>query len=180
MLIKLDAIEVDVIAERPSAEDVVLTKPTEADLDSLVTLINAYAKRGDLLPRTADSVKESLPDWVIAKVGDTVIACGSLLRYSPVLAEVRSLAVADTAQGLGLGRQIVAQLEIDAQKQKIPTLFALTRVVQFFEKMGFTITEKEYFPQKVWNDCNHCPIQDNCDETAVVKKFSYQEENKEK
>ena len=75
MLIKLDAIEVDVITERPSAEDVVLTKPTEADLDSLVTLINAYAKRGDLLPRTAESVKASLPDWVIAKAGDIVIAC---------------------------------------------------------------------------------------------------------
>ena len=167
MLIQPDVVEV--IAARPTAESVTIAKPTEADLPSLMALIHAYSRRGDLLPRTIESVRDTLPDWWIAKTDETVIACGSLLRYSPKLAEVRSLAVADAAQGLGLGRKIVDQLLIEAYEEEIPTIFALTRVVNFFKKMGFTVTEKEFFPQKVWTDCAICPIQDNCDEIAVVK-----------
>ena len=56
----------------------------------------------------------------------------------------------------------------EGRRRGIPTLFALTRAVPFFEKMGFSITEKERFPQKVWNDCNICPLKEMCDETAMV------------
>lgn len=146
----------------------VVCRPTEADLPGLVALVNTYARRGDLLPRTPEAIRESLPDWVIAKRGDEVVACGSLLMYTAVLAEVRSLAVADEAQGMGVGRKIVESLITEARQRHIPTLFALTRAVPFFLRLGFTITEKEFFPQKVWNDCAICPLKDACDETAVV------------
>jgi len=152
---------------RPSIDDVTFAKPTENDLESLVTLINTYARRGDLLPRTVESIRETMPDWWIAKVGDTVIACGSLLRYSPKLAEVRSLAVADIAQGTGIGRKLVDCLIAEAKEEGIPRLFALTRVIKFFEKLNFTITERENFPDKIWKDCVICPLIDACDETAV-------------
>ena len=169
MLIQPDLIEViDLgIQERPSIEDVIMMKPTEAELPSLMTLIHAYSRRGDLLPRTIESVRESLPDWWVAKVGDTVIACGSLLRYSPQLAEVRSLAVADVAQGTGIGRRLVERLVEEAKAEDVPRLFALTRVVRFFEKIGFSVTVKEDFPDKIWRDCSICPLIDACDETAV-------------
>jgi amino-acid N-acetyltransferase len=39
----------------------------------------------------------------------------------------------------------------------------------FFEKRGFQIVEKNYFPMKVWSDCARCPKQDHCDEVAVIK-----------
>lgn len=154
----------------------VVVRPTKADVPSLVALVNAYALRGDLLPRSEASIRETLGDWVIGKVGDTVIACGSLLMYSPVLAEVRSLAVADAAQGTGLGRQVVQALLDEARVRKVPTVFALTRVVGFFERMGFMVTEKEFFPQKVWNDCAVCPLKDDCDETAVVLELAINNE----
>lgn len=149
-----------------------IAKPTEADLPLLMRLINTYARRGDLLPRTAESVRETLPDWVIGKLGGEVVACGSLLAYSPVLAEVRSLAVADAAQGTGLGRAVVAALIAEARLRDIHTLFALTRAVGFFLKMGFTVTDKAFFPQKVWNDCAICPLKECCDETAVVLRIN--------
>ena len=151
--------------------------PSEVDLPELVELVNTYARRGDLLPRTPHSIAMTLPDWVIARQHDPIsgrarlVGCGSLLRYGAHLAEVRSLAVADEAQGLGVGRQIVDALEAAGRAQNIPTLFALTRAVPFFEKMGFVITQKEFFPEKVWNDCSICPLKDNCDETAVVKEL---------
>lgn len=158
--------------EKIETDAAVVVRPTEADVPGLVALVNAYARRGDLLPRSEASIRATLDDWVIGKVGESIIACGSLLLYSPTLAEVRSLAVADAAQGTGLGRKVVEALLEEARHRHIPTVFALTRAVGFFQRMGFAITDKEFFPQKVWNDCAICPLKDNCDETAVVRQLA--------
>lgn len=157
----------NVIEKTEQNKQVIITRPVEEDIDNLLLLLNEYARRGDLLPRTRASVEMTLKDWVIAKRDDAVIACGSLLMYGPNLAEVRSLAVSDEAQGLGLGRKIVLQLIEDANARQIPKLFALTRVDGFFEKLGFSLTVKDNFPEKVWADCSICPLKDNCDEIAV-------------
>ncbi|MDJ0753271.1 MAG: GNAT family N-acetyltransferase [Ardenticatenaceae bacterium] len=154
--------------------EIEIVVPSSEDLPELVDLVNTYARRGDLLPRTPESIAATLSDWVIAKRhnlhGDrfTILGCGSLLSYGPHLAEVRSLAVADEAQGLGVGRKIVEALIAKGEAKQIPTLFALTRAVPFFLKLGFHLTDKALFPQKVWTDCAICPLKDNCDETAVA------------
>ena len=144
-----------------------IVKPAEGDIAGLTEMINEYAKRGDLLPRSEEHVRATMADWLIGKDGDQVIAIGSLLMYGPKLAEVRSLAVSDEVQGTGTGRRIVAGLLDMAKEREVPRVFALTRAVKFFERVGFEITVKENFPEKVWNDCSICPIKDACDETAV-------------
>jgi N-acetylglutamate synthase-like GNAT family acetyltransferase len=63
--------------------------------------------------------------------GTSSPAC-SLFVYSPVLAEVRSLAVHDRAKGGGWGSTLVKELIIEAQRRGVQTLFALTRAVQLF------------------------------------------------
>ena len=159
------------LTRRP--ESVRVRPARAADLPGIVYLVNEYARRGDLLPRTIDSIRANLADWVIAVADDgIVVGCGSLLLYEPTLAEVRSLAVADIAQGMGLGRGIVAALIEEAQRRSIPTLFALTRAVPFFQRMGFALTEKDRFPQKIWNDCQICHLKDACDEIAVVLELA--------
>jgi argininosuccinate synthase len=121
-----------------------------------------------VLPRTAQSIRETLPDWLVGIDADReLVACVSLLYYSEVLAEVRSLAVADKVKGQGWGSSLVKAIIAQAKQKQIPTLFALTRVVPFFQKVGFTISSKELFPEKVWRDCHVCPLLHNCDETAV-------------
>jgi amino-acid N-acetyltransferase len=159
-----------------SVRPIVICKPTVDDVAGLVDLVNRYARQGDLLPRTPGAIRTTLSDWVIGKQGDEVVACGSLLMYTAVLAEVRSLAVADQAQGMGIGHQIVEALIAEARQRHIPTLFALTRAVPFFQRLGFSITEKEFFPQKVWNDCVICPLKDHCDEVAVVLSVNEKQE----
>jgi amino-acid N-acetyltransferase len=37
-----------------------------------------------------------------------------------------------------------------------------------FKRLGFRTIDKERLPHKVWNDCNACLHQENCDETAMV------------
>ncbi len=138
------------------------------DIPDIMTLVEEHARRGALLPRTAESVHASLADWLVGKdEDDEIVACVSLHRYTPALAEVRSLAVADKVKGQGYGRTIVKAVIAEARQRNIPTLFALTRVVPFFQKLGFHPTNMERFPEKVWRDCQACPVFHNCDETAV-------------
>jgi amino-acid N-acetyltransferase len=154
-------------AARPTA---VLTvrSATIADADGILQLVNYHARRGQLLPRTLRSIVSTIEDWVIAEVDGEIVGCVSLLRYTSGLVEVRSLAVDPHVQGLGIGARLMEELLEVAHERKITRLFALTRVVGFFERFGFHITERALFPEKVWNDCQQCPLLDNCDETAVV------------
>lgn len=143
------------------------------DIPDILNLIEEHVQRGDLLPRSPQSVRETLDNWFIGKDKENeIVACVSLHRYTPALAEVRSLAVSDTVKGQGFGRTIVKALIAEATRRNIPTLFALTRVVPFFQKLGFQTTNKERFPEKVWRDCQACPVYDNCDETAVFMHLS--------
>ena len=139
------------------------------DVPAILVLLNEHVRRGDVLPRSQASIVETLPDWLVGVDADgDLVACVSLLYYTAVLAEVRSLAVADKVKGQGWGRHIVRALLEQARLRNVPTIFALTRATGFFQKMGFSITGKDRFPEKVWRDCSMCPLVDACDETAVV------------
>jgi amino-acid N-acetyltransferase len=146
----------------------VVRAATVDDVPGIMALVDEFVRRGDILPRTEASVRLSIHDWVVATLDDEVVGMGSLLFYSVLLAEVRSLAVAERAQGYGFGRKITTALLDMARDYRTPTVFALTRAVPFFERMGFTVTQKENFPEKIWRACQLCPIRDNCDEIAVV------------
>jgi amino-acid N-acetyltransferase len=139
-----------------------------ADVQSIADIVNENARRGDLLPRSPENIRASLNTWLVAEVAGVVVGIGSLLEMSPTLVEVRSLAVLPAYRGYGVGALLVRGLVARARARGIPTVFALTRAVPFFERLGFVVTEKERFPEKVWRDCVVCPLQHACDETAVV------------
>ncbi len=143
------------------------------DIPPILRLVNEHARRGEVLPRSAMSIRETLDDWLVGEdeTGD-IVACVSLLHYTPALAEVRSLAVHDKVKGLGWGRTIIKAIVEQARLKQVPTLFALTRAVPFFQKAGFTVTAMDRFPEKVFRDCVICPVRSNCDETAVVLQLS--------
>ena len=48
-------------------------------------------------------------------------------------------------------------------------MLALTRRVRFFEALGFTVTRRERFLDKLVADCQACPMNLCCDETAMVR-----------
>ena len=143
-----------------------------SDVPEIYTLVAEHAERGDVLPRTSDSILDSVDDWIVVEDGGRIVGCASMLSYTPELAEVRSLAIDDDVKGTGLGAAILHMLIAEAQRRNIPRLFALTRAVTFFQRAGFVITDKGRFPEKVWNDCNLCPVRDDCDETALELSLS--------
>ena len=87
-----------------------------SDVPNIAALIEQHALEGKLLPRSSESIKATLADWLVGEDADgELVACVSLLRYTPELAEVRSLAVADKVKGQGYGRTIVKALISEAQ-----------------------------------------------------------------
>jgi amino-acid N-acetyltransferase len=138
------------------------------DIPGINALVGRFANRGLILPRSSDEIEASIGDWFVGVSDELVIACGSLLAYSETLSEVRSLVVDERHQRLGLGKAILNCLIDMAHKRKIANLFALTRVKPIFEDAGFEISARERFPEKVWRDCVLCPIQQSCDEEALV------------
>ena len=140
-----------------------------ADVPGIVTLIQREVRRGNLLPRSRQNVEETLADWFVASDSRGLLGCVNLSPYPSGLLEVRSLAVDDRAQGRGVGTRLVQALIAEAGRRGGRTLFALTRAVPFFERLGFAVTSRELFPEKVWRACRVCPLIDNCDEIAVVK-----------
>lgn len=138
------------------------------DVAGIVALVQENVKAGHLLPRTAEEVAASIDNWIVAADGPAIVGIGSLLLMNPELVEVRSLAVDPAYRAHGLGAKIVVGLVEKARRRKISTVFALTRAVSFFTRLGFVVTDKERFPEKVWRDCVKCPLVTCCDETAVV------------
>jgi argininosuccinate synthase len=143
------------------------------DIPDILRLVNDHARRGEVLPRTALSIRDTLNDWLVGEdeTGE-IVACVSLHYYTRTLAEVRSLVVHDRVKGQGWGRTIVKSLIAQARHRQVPTLFALTRAVPFFQKAGFSVSSMDRFPEKVWRDCYICPVKHRCDETAVVLQIS--------
>lgn len=146
----------------------VVRRAVPADVPGIATLVEAFAREGQILPRSPESIHRGIGDWFVALEHEELLACGSLFTYPDGLAEVRSLVVRGSAQGRGLGTALVTALTAEAEARGMHRLFALTRAVRFFERIGFHRTYKLEFPEKVWRDCTLCPFLTHCDETAVV------------
>ncbi len=144
------------------------------DVPQMAQLINSYAAKGMMLPKTDAQLYNNVRDFVVADAGGEIVGCGGLKVTWHDLAEIISLAVAPAYQGLGLGRALVLPLIDEARELGIPTVFSLTYQIGFFAKLGFEIVPKTTLSQKVWQDCVFCSKQDCCDETAMILRLSSQ------
>lgn len=146
-----------------------LRSARESDIAPLFSIIDAYAKRGLLLPRTEESLRARLADFIVAEVDGEVVGCGALTALSPGVGEVRTLAVREDQAGKGIGHKLVERLLEIAGERDFAEVLSLTRRVSFFAGLGFEVTKRERFLDKLAADCKACPFNDNCDETAMVR-----------
>jgi amino-acid N-acetyltransferase len=161
--------EGDALSERDSTViPVEIRKAAMRDIAPLLALINGYAARGIMLPRTEFEISENIRDFSVAISTGKLVGCGALHFYSPSVGEVRSLAVEDCAKTHGVGRRMVEWLMAEARAYTLDAVFAFTYVPQFFHKMGFEEVERGILPLKAWKDCLRCPKFHCCDEIAMV------------
>lgn len=139
------------------------------DVPGIAALVDRFAGRGEILPRSTEDIYQSLREWVVAEHTGGIVGCGALVILWADLAEIRSLVVSPESQGIGVGRELVAALMAQAAELDIPQVFALTRQTGFFLKSGFQVVPRESLPRKIWKDCVTCTKFVGCDEVAVVR-----------
>ena len=135
-------------------------------------MINFYAERDKMLFRSMADIYKNLQAFTVADLAEGVVGCCALEIVWSDLAEIKSLAVDQSHIDKGVGKLLVAAAIEQARQIGVTNVFALTLEPDFFEKLGFTVVEKEKLPMKVWSDCARCSKQQDCDETAVIRTVS--------
>lgn len=148
-----------------------IRKAVISDLKEAQKLINEFAKKEEMIPRSINELYENTRDFFVAEDKSGIGGVCALHVLWEDLAEVRSLAVKKEFQRLGIGRQLVKRCLRDAKGLGIKRVFVLTYKPDFFRKMGFTDIDKASLPQKIWGDCIRCPKFPECDEYALIFNF---------
>ncbi len=119
-----------------------VSNPAVQDLKVVRALLERHG-----LP-TSDLVS-ARPEFVVIREGDEVVAAGALQRFGSV-ALLRSVVVAESCRGSGLGQRIVSELERRARSTGIKELILLTQTASpFFAARGFRVIERRDAPPKV-------------------------------
>jgi pyrroline-5-carboxylate reductase len=90
--------------------------------------------------------------FLIAEVGGEIAGCVAVRVYSPALAEVSSLAVAEGRQGSGIGRRLIQAAVLRAHARGVRRVFAFTMRDHLFQQLGFRLVPVTEFPQKLVTD----------------------------
>lgn len=143
-----------------------------SDLKYIHKLINDFAKREAMLPRSLSELYEGMRDFIVCEYNGTILGVCALHIIWEDLAEVRSLAVDRGYQKLGIGKTLVKRCLKEAKELGLKRVFALTYNPEFFKKLGFVDIDKSSLPQKIWGDCLRCHKFPECDEHAVIINLS--------
>ena len=150
-------------------ENPIMRKARLGDVGEIARIVNHYAGRQQMLPKTHLQLYENLRDFSVAEDESArVIACGALHIYWENLAEIRALAVVDGMNRRGIGTALVERLIEEARELGLEQVFCFTYVPKFFNTLGFIQVEHSVLPLKVYNDCFQCPKFNKCDEIAMV------------
>ncbi len=148
-----------------------LRKARPADVNEMHRIINHYAQKQLMLPKTQLRLYEFLRDYTVAtetSAPNKLLGCGALHIYWEDLAEIRAIAVDPSTVHRGVGTYIVKQLLDEAREMGIYEVFVFTYEPKFFGRFGFVQVEHGDLPLKVYNECFNCPKFNNCDEIAMV------------
>jgi amino-acid N-acetyltransferase len=145
-----------------------IRKAKIADLKQVHGLINDFARREQMIPRSLNELYETLRDFVVCEAEGNISGVCALHIMWEDLAEIRSLAVDGKYQKIGIGRDLVRKCLKEARVLGVKKVFALTYHPEFFRKLGFRDIDKANLPQKIWGDCLRCHKFPECDENAVI------------
>ena len=145
-----------------------IRKALTRDAIQIHALINNYANKQQMLPRTLLQVYENIRDFQVAVENGRVLGVSGLHFTWGDMAEIRSLAVDESAGGRGIGRALVEANIAEARQHGLVQVYAFTYVTGFFDRLGFRVVPHESMPRKVWMDCINCHKFNCCDEVAMV------------
>ncbi|MGA2135907.1 MAG: N-acetyltransferase [Bryobacteraceae bacterium] len=165
----ISALTEDGTADYAGLRQFTVRKAGMQDIAPILDLINGYAAKGVMLPRTEFEVSEDIRDFSVILAAGRMVGCGALHFYTPSIGEIRSLAVSEEHKTHGIGRRLIEALVDEANTYGLEAVFAFTYVPGFFSKMSFQEVERGELPLKAWKDCLRCPKFQCCDEIPVLR-----------
>ena len=148
-----------------------IRKAKVKDIKEMQVLINLFAKKDLMLPRSLNELYESIRDFWVAEEGNKIIGCAALHISWEDLAEIKSLAVAENKQNKGLGKSLIDTCLAEAKGLGAKRVFVLTYKYDFFKSLGFKKVKNETLPHKIWAECINCCKFPNCEEIAMLKQL---------
>jgi amino-acid N-acetyltransferase len=109
------------------------------DVPVIRKLIDANVDSGRLLSKATVTLYEDIQEFLVAELdGNSGLGgCGAVHVLWEDLAEIRTVAVREDCQGLGIGHALVATLIDRARELGVARVFVLTFALKFFESHGF-------------------------------------------
>ena len=120
--------------------DICLHTASAADVPAILDFIQPFVDAGKILARSIQELEEHPENFFIVEHDGVIVGCAALDIYSQKLAEVRSLCVSPTVQGMGVGRMLVNACVERAQEHQILEVMAITCEDDFFKACGFDYT----------------------------------------
>ncbi|KGJ89734.1 argininosuccinate lyase [Colwellia psychrerythraea] len=152
-------------AQRAAAMSVRRAKMS--DVDSIFTLANFWADKGEILLRTRDNIIHDIQNFVVAELEGKVVGIASLYIYQTGLAEIRSVVVEESAQQQGQGEALVQYLLEFAHQMELEQIIVLTYIPKYFEQLGFNLIDKSSLAENIIEDSEPSPHKDPADEVAM-------------
>lgn len=152
-------------SKSPSAA---LRRASVADVREIQRLINSFADKGEMLPRSLNELYENLRDYLVLEQRGEIIGTVACHVNWEDLAEVKCLAVAEAHRGQGHGARLVQACMEEAGALGLKKLFALTYKPEFFARLGWRQIDKATLPQKIWVECVRCVKFPDCGEVALI------------
>ncbi|MEV8182000.1 amino-acid N-acetyltransferase [Specibacter sp. NPDC078692] len=118
---------------------IVLRPARTADVQAIKRLVAPLAERRILISKESVTYFEAIQEFLIAEIDGEIVGCGALHVMWEDLAEIRTLATADSWRGKGVGRAIVEKLLDSGRALGVNRVFCLTFEVDFFIRNGFTV-----------------------------------------
>lgn len=119
--------------------DILLRRATDADWPAIAALLTSCR-----LPLAG--AREQLDSFLLAETRGAVVGCAGLERHGRT-ALLRSVAVAPSHQGLGLGRLLIGlQLDV-AQRAQLAVYLLTTSAAAYFPRFGFQALARGEAPE---------------------------------
>ncbi len=145
-----------------------IRKARISDAQTIQGIINCYADKDQMLPRSINEIYENIRDFWLKEKDGAIVGCVALHPMWEDLGEVKSFAIKEEYKGQGIGKALLDKCVIDARELGLKKLFALTYIPDYFRKYGFKELPKEKLPHKIWTECIRCPKFPDCGEIALL------------